>query len=102
VAYPIELFTAGQCRAALASRRLTGAIGMARKAVPLDPGVREADELEIFRALVGVRLPVISGDELDMLTGHATRLVTNLPPPTRHEVLALLGVKRPASAPGGD
>lgn len=93
--YPIELFTAARCRDALSSAIVQSAIRDAFGGGRLDPAVADADDLEVFRALVGIRLRVVDCDDLERLSHLAWGLVADLPPQHRWQVLQAVGVRYP-------
>jgi nucleotidyltransferase-like protein len=96
--YPIELFTTVQCQAALSGATVRDAVNAARGGFSPGALTAESDDLEVFRALVGVRLPVIDCDDLEQLTEQAWRLVGDADSLAMGGVLSNLGVKHPGDS----
>ncbi|MEU2021886.1 nucleotidyltransferase domain-containing protein [Streptomyces sp. NPDC016469] len=103
--YPVELFTVEQVHTALTGAVVERAVEQSRSVEKLGTALAESDEVEILRALLGVRLTVRHSPRLDELTALAgqvlTRRLGTASPQLHERARRVLGVRQPHSTHAG-
>jgi len=74
--HPVEIFAVGTCERALAGPLVLRSVDTAARGGTLDQPTHDSDDLELLRALLDSRLPVIESLVLDSLTAIARHRVT--------------------------
>lgn len=91
--YPIELFTADACHAALDSDLLNDVLSDAAATGHIDPHVAEDDNVEVLRALLDHRVVLRQAPALDLLTARAHDVLGQHPAPPG-KLRRILGLDR--------